>query len=242
MILVTGATGTVGREVVDLLLAGGAKVAAVTRDPSRADLPEGADVVAGDPSRPPTLATTLRGAEALFLNPATVGTSAAELLELAAGQGVERVVMLSGAVLDLETGDDPLAANFKLVEDAIKASGLEWTFLRAGEFAANGLNWAPQIRATGVVRDAYGDASTSPIHERDIAAVGVRALTDPGHAGRTYALHGAASITRRERVGLIGEAIGRPLTSEEVTHAQARYGRPALTYAEWAADNSAVFA
>src|ERR687886_802616 len=100
MILVTGATGNVGREVVNLLLEDGKKVAAVTRDPAAAALPGATHVVGGDPSRPQTLTSGPRGVEAVlftprFLGDATAGAVTAELLALAAKQGVERVVALS---------------------------------------------------------------------------------------------------------------------------------------------------
>lgn len=75
MILVTGATGKVGREVANLLLEDGEKVAAVTRDPAIADLPDGAQVVGGDPSRPKTLTSALHGAEAIFLVPSAIGNA-----------------------------------------------------------------------------------------------------------------------------------------------------------------------
>src|SRR6266536_1551237 len=100
MILVTGATGNVGREAVNLLLAEGEKAAAVTRNPATAALPGGAHVVGGDPSRPKTLTSALRGVEAILLSPRAVGDATAELLSLAAEQGVERVVLLSAATVE----------------------------------------------------------------------------------------------------------------------------------------------
>src|SRR2546430_16722834 len=100
MILVTGATGNVGREVVNLLLSGGEKVVAVTRNPATAALPDGAHGVGGDPSRSQTLAPALRGVEAVFISPralgdATGGAATGELLRRAAKQGARRVVVLS---------------------------------------------------------------------------------------------------------------------------------------------------
>jgi len=221
MIMVTGATGNVGREVVNLLLEAGEKVVAVTRSPDTAELPDGVEVVGGDPSRPETLAAALRGIDAIFLNPATIGNTAAELLSLAAEQGVRRVVLLSGGAVEFGDGQSPLAEYFLALEGQVKASGLDWTFLRPGEFAANTRDWAPQIRATGAVRGAYGDAVTLPVHERDIAAVVVAALLNPGHVGRSYLLTGSP-VTPREKVRLIGEAIGEKLVFEEISHEQAR--------------------
>jgi uncharacterized protein YbjT (DUF2867 family) len=178
MILVTGATGNVGREVVKLLLADGEKVAAVTRNPSAAELPGDAHVIGGDPSRPTTLASALSGVEAVFLSPRAVGHGIAELLALVAAQGAKRVTVISAVTVEYGGGYRRFADAYKAVENTVKASGLEWTILRCADFAANTLVWAPQIRATDVVRGAYGDAATSTIDERDVAAVAARTLVN----------------------------------------------------------------
>jgi uncharacterized protein YbjT (DUF2867 family) len=222
MILVTGATGNVGRELVRLLLDEGAEVAAVTRDPATTALPSGVQVVGGDPSHPQTLAPALRDVEAIFLNPRSVGDAAAELLSLAAEQGVQRVVLLSALTVEYPVGYAHFADAFKAAEGAVKASGLQWTFLRCADFDANALAWASQIRSNGVVHSIYGDAATSPIHERDIAAVGARALVNAEHAGRSYMLTGPQSLTQRDRVRLIGEAIGKELSWAEISPEQLR--------------------
>lgn len=223
MILVTGATGNVGRHAVGLLLDNGSKVAAVTRNPSIANLPAEAHLVVADPSTPQTLATALDGVDAILLSPRAVGNASTELLSLAAEHGVRQVVVLSATTVERPAGHERFAAHFKAVEDAAKASGLQWTFLRCADFAANALGWAPQIRSTGIVRGAYGDAATSPIHERDIAAVAVKALTDD-HAGRSYLLTGPQSLTQRDKVRLIGQAIGRELSFQELSPEQVRQG------------------
>jgi uncharacterized protein YbjT (DUF2867 family) len=283
MILVTGATGNVGREVVNLLLEEGQTVRAVTLDPAIAALPDGADVVSGDPSHPTTLTAALPGVEAILVSPralgdAIAGAATAALLALAAEQGVKRVVALSAATVEYAAGYRRFADAFKAVEDAVKASGVEWTILRSTEYAANALAWAPQIRSTGVVRGAYGDAATSTIHERDVAAVAAQALVNPAHAGYAYLLTGPQSLSQRDKVRLIGEAIGKKLSFEELPAEQVRQamlaqglpedvpdrllgsladyakqpgptshtvaqilGRPALTFAAWAAEHAAAF-
>jgi uncharacterized protein YbjT (DUF2867 family) len=105
----------------------------------------------------------------------------------------------------------------------IERSGLRWTFLRPGPFAVNCRNWwAPQIRTGDVVRWFYADAETAVVHERDIAAVAVRALLDDGHDGREHVLTGPESLTQREQVEIIGDAIGRPLRFEELSRESAR--------------------
>jgi uncharacterized protein YbjT (DUF2867 family) len=283
MILVTGATGNIGREVVNLLLSGGEKVVAITRHPTTAALPDGAQVVGGDPSRPQTLTKALGGVEAILISPralgdATAGAATAELLALAVKQGAPRVVVLSAVTVEYGGGYQRFAAAFKAVEDAARASGLPWTILRSTDYASNALAWAPQIRATGKVQGAYGDGATSTIHTRDVAAVSALALTDAAHAGHTYVLSGPQSLTQRDRVRLIGEAIGRELRWEEISPQQVREAmlaqglpqevpdrllgywsslgghpgpsspdvarvldRPALTFAEWAAEHAAAF-
>jgi uncharacterized protein YbjT (DUF2867 family) len=227
MILVTGATGNVGREVVNLLLAGGAQVLAVTRHPETAGLPDGACVVAGDPSRPQTLAQALPGVTAVFISPralgdATAGAATVELLKLAAAQGAQRVVALSAVTVASGGGEQRFADAFKAVEDAVLAAGLAWTILRCAEFDSNALVWAPQIRAGGTVKGAFGEAASSPIHERDVAAVSALALMNATHAGHTYVLSGPQALTQRERVRLIGEAIGEEVHWEEISPHQVR--------------------
>ena len=148
MILVTGATGNVGREVVKLLLESGEQVVAVTRHPATAALPTGAHVVGGDPSHPQTLASALHGIKAVFISPralgdATAGAATAELLKRAAAQGAERVVALSADTVEFGGGYKRFAATFRAVEDKAKASGLQWTILRCADFAVNALVWAP---------------------------------------------------------------------------------------------------
>jgi uncharacterized protein YbjT (DUF2867 family) len=278
MILVTGATGSVGRETVRLLLAEGAEVAAVTRDRATASLAAGVHVIRGDPSRPQTLASALGGIDAVLVSPRAVGSSTAELLSLAARHGAQHAVVLSAATVQYPAGLPRFAAEFESIEDAANASGLAVTLLRSADYAANALAWTPQIRQAGVVHGAYADAATSPIHSRDIAAVAVQALTGTRHAGCTYVVTGPQSLTQPEKVRLIGAATGLNLSFVEVAPEQARQamltqglpeeipdrllssladyarqpgpstetvrqllGRPALTFAEWAAENAAAF-
>ncbi len=227
MILITGATGNVGREVVKLLLAGGEQVVAVTRHPDKAALPASAVVVGGDPTHPRTLLKALSDVGAILISPralgdATAGAATAELLAMAASQGAPRVVVLSAATVEYGGGYERFAAAFKAVEDAARASGLPWTFLRSTDYASNSMAWVPQIRATGKVKGAYGDGATSTIHERDVAAVAARALVDPAHVGHTYLLTGPQSLSQRDKVRLIGEAIGREVAWEEISPQQAK--------------------
>ncbi|MEV6049741.1 NAD(P)H-binding protein [Streptomyces sp. NPDC052107] len=211
MIVVTGATGNVGRALVDRLLAAGRPVRALTRDPQRAALPAGAEVVRFRPDDPATL---FGGATALFLY-AQAGTP--DLLEAARAHGVRHVVLLSSGIIQ-EGADEthPIHVMHATVERQIRDSGLDWTFLRPNAFATNALQWAPQVRAGDTVRGVFANGLSAPIHEDDIAAVAERVLLDGGHQGATHRLTGPAATTNAEQVAAIGAAVGRELTFVEV--------------------------
>jgi uncharacterized protein YbjT (DUF2867 family) len=221
VILVTGATGNVGRQVVTQLLDAGAVVRAVTRDPGSARLPDGVQVVSADLADPGSIRPHLKDVGPVFLLwPFLSAGAAPALLDVLAGWASRIVHLSASAVRD----DRDPAENgvWGQVETAIGKAGLDATFLRAGGFAANTLAWAGQIRAGGVVRRPYGQASRSLIHERDIAAVAVRALTSPGHAGAKYVLTGPQALPQAEQAALIGAAIGRPVRWEEQPLDEAR--------------------
>jgi uncharacterized protein YbjT (DUF2867 family) len=221
MILVTGATGNVGRHVLSQAVAAGAKVRALTRRPDSADLP-GVDVVGGDLARPETVAPALAGVDAMFLVAAYGG--AGTVVDAAVRAGVRHIVFLSSASVrdDLAEQDNEIAAHHAAIEQEIAASGLEWTFVRPGGFATNALRWAPQIRATGTVRGPYADAAQAPIHEADIGAVAATALIGGDHAGRTYELTGPESLTHADQARIIGEVIGREVRYDELSPEEAR--------------------
>jgi len=123
------------------------------------------------------------------------------------------------------------------VERLIESSGLRWTFLRPGPFAINCRNWwAPQVRDGDVVRWFYAGAATAPVHERDIAAVAVRALCREEHDGREHVITGPASLTQREQVQIIGDGIQRPLRFEELSRESAREQMLAMRFPPFAAD------
>jgi uncharacterized protein YbjT (DUF2867 family) len=217
-ILVTGATGNVGRQVVSQLLGAGARVRAMTRNPKSADLPREAEVMHGDLNLPATLERCLHAVNAVFLvwtaSPAAVNP-AIERIAKHAG----RIVFLSNLTVrdGVEEQVDAVTTLHAGIERQIAASRLRWTFLRPGAFSTNARTWwARQIRAGDVVRWPYGDAALSPIHERDIAAVAVRALCEQGHAGAKCILTGPQSLTQREQVRILGDAIGRSLRYEEI--------------------------
>ncbi|MFI6731418.1 NAD(P)H-binding protein [Nonomuraea sp. NPDC050451] len=217
MILITGANGVVGRQVMNQLLQDGSPVTAITRNPA-----EGA--VSGDLFHPQWIESALEGVEGIQISPRATGPGLGDLLKLAIKQGVRRAVLLSATTVEYPAGEARFAAQFKHAEDLVTSSGLDWTVLRLADFAANALAWAPQIKAGDVVRGAYGRAATSPIHETDIAAVAVQALRTSAHAGKVYTLTGPQSLDQFEKVRLIGAAIGRTLSFQELPPDQVRQG------------------
>jgi len=221
-ILVIGATGNVGRQVVAELTDAGAGVRALARTP--APLPNGVEVTRGDLTDPASLEAAVAGVETVFLVWPLLTAEAAPAALAAIGGHARRIVYLSSMSVrdDLAEQAETISGFHARLERLIEGSGLEWTFLRAGGFAANTLAWAPGIRAEGIVRWPYGAAARSLIHERDIAAVAARALTGDGHGGARYTLTGPQAITQVEQVRLIGEAIGRPLRFEELPPPEAR--------------------
>ncbi|MDA1362204.1 NAD(P)H-binding protein [Glycomyces luteolus] len=221
MIIVIGATGPVGRSAITLLREAGHGVAAVTRRPGSALLPEGVRVIGADPSEPGALDAHWEGVAGVLLSPRAAGPEAANLLRTAAARGVRRVAVISSATVVHPAGEPRFAEGFKAAERAAEDSGLEWTHLRCSDFATNALAWAPQV-PSGAVRGAYAKAASSTIHERDIAAVAVKALTESGHGGRAYVLTGPESLTQTRKAQLIGEAIGRDLAYVELAPEQVR--------------------
>ncbi|MET9480375.1 NmrA family NAD(P)-binding protein [Streptomyces sp. NPDC006638] len=270
-ILVAGATGNVGRPLVEQLLAAGHPVRALTRNPQKADLPAGAQAVAGNLAETESLAEAFSGVTAAHLisfngEDFSELTNGTEIVELARKAGVRRVTVLKGDV-----SKSPL-------EEAVEAAGLEWTHLSPVEFMSNALEWAESVRTEGVVREGFPESRSAIVHEADIASVAVTALTADGHAGKEYWLTGPQALTPAEKVRVIGEVIGREvryieLSRDEVVAGwrdsgysdddvefflmmrtnppEAGYtvlptveevtGRPARAFAQWVDENAAAF-
>jgi uncharacterized protein YbjT (DUF2867 family) len=224
-VLIIGATGTVGRQVISQLPATGVHVRALARNPDAARLPPHVAVVRGDLTLPETLDGCLDGVDAVFLVWTAPPGTAAPVLERIA-KHARRIVFLSAPLKTphpLFQQPNPLRTVAEKIEQLIETSGLQWTFLRPGMFAANALRWwAPQIRAGNVVRWPHLAAPTAPIDERDIAAVAVRALYEDGHAAAEYVLTGPQSLSQFEQISTIGAVIGRSLHIEEISPDQAR--------------------
>lgn len=270
-VFVTGATGTVGRHVVNQLIQRGVKVRALSRNPEKAKLPAGVEVVKGDLTVPESLQDAMRDVESLFLITASDKADVwlqtdPGVIEAARKAGVKRVVVL----VSYEEGP---------VEEALKASGMAWTLVKPVEFMDNILvDWQESIRRERVVREPFGDAPSARVHEGDIAAVAVEALLNDGHHGQSYIVTGPEVLTRREAVRTISEVIGEEIRFIELTEEEARQnwqsqgydeasidffvemgknppkvghtvlptveqvtGRPARTLAEWAAEHRDAF-
>jgi uncharacterized protein YbjT (DUF2867 family) len=213
-ILVTGATGTVGRHLVGQLVQMGQSVRALTRNPTKANFAPNVEVIVGDLTQPTTLKAALAGVAGLHL--ITFGgddyallQSGAQIVEMAEEAGVKRVTVLRGS----EKGT---------VETALEQSSLNWTFLQPVEFMSGVLDWANTIREEGVVRLGFVHRKTAIVHEADIAAVAAVALTQTGHGGKTYWITGGEVLTPCRMVRTISTIIHRDIQLIELTEAQVR--------------------
>ncbi|MFJ8539190.1 NAD(P)H-binding protein [Streptomyces sp. NPDC093591] len=219
MIVVTGATGNVGRPLVRALVEAGEQVTAVSRRISARDVPEGARPHPADLTAPQRLAPALDGAKALFLLTSgdfmAAGGDLGAVVDVVRGSGVRRVVLLSSQ--GVGTGDHP-----SFSEDAVKASGLEWTVLRPGGFHSNALQWADMIRTRREVAAPFGDVALPTVDPVDIAEVAAMALREPDHDGEVYELTGPAPVSPRQQTAAIEDAVGEAVRFVELTRAEAR--------------------
>jgi len=220
MILVMGATGNVGGEVVRALAEGGRPVRAMSRRPDAASWPAGVEAVAGDLNSPDSVDGALTGVSAVFMlagYPDPPG-----LLARMKAAGVNRVVLLStGAVAG---GDiDNYVVRFNVVsEAAVRDCGLAWTVLRPSGFMSNALRWQPQLEAGNLIREPFADVPVALIDPFDIGAVAARVLTEDGHDGRSYRLTGPRAMLPAERVAVLADVLGRDLRFEALPDEQGR--------------------
>ncbi|MFI5910061.1 SDR family oxidoreductase [Dactylosporangium sp. NPDC051541] len=268
-ILVTGATGNIGRHVVARLAAAGPAVRSMTRRPA------GGGDVRGDFTRPETWAAALDGVRSVYLFP----FAGPDFVAAAVRAGVRRFVVHSAAAAGFAAGtggDGVLGRHLAEERDAhrglelaVEASGAEWTHVRPGLLAAGALRWADGIRRERVVREPYPAAGYPVVHEADVADVAAAALLSAAHVGAAYTITGPAKVTQAEQAAAIGAAIGAPVRFEALDPATADtpdwvlalladavdgagtlpptdtyerlMGRPPRTFAQWAADHAADF-
>ncbi|MDT6988353.1 SDR family oxidoreductase [Streptomyces lusitanus] len=223
MILVTGATGTLGREVLEGLPAG-LPLRVLARDPSRLDdAAHKAEIVAGDYGDPRSLDRALRGVSRAFLLTSRVGgDDDACFLRAARSAGVRHLVKVSAAAVEDEGAHDLITRWQRTNERLLLGSGIGWTLLRPRAFMSNTLSWAASIASEGVVRALCGTSPNACVDPRDVAAAAVCALTEDGHEGQTYTLTGPEPLSAVEQTARLGRLLGRPLRFEELSPQRAR--------------------
>jgi uncharacterized protein YbjT (DUF2867 family) len=211
--------------VVAQLLVAGEKVRALTRNPSRAQLDEQVELVAGDFNQPETLAKAVEGVDSIFslaFGP-QLAIQEASLAQAGQKAGARHIMKLSA----LRPGDEARSAiaTWHLAsERAIQNMDIAWTFVQPGAFMSNALNWRDSIKRQGKVFSNYGDGKVAYIHPRDIAAVAVRALTEPGHEGKAYPVTGPEALSVGEMVQFLSEAAGKPIEYVPITDDATREG------------------
>lgn len=265
-VLVTGATGRVGRHVVAGLRAAGVTVRALVRTPDLASLPSDVEMVQGDIHDPSAVRRAAADVDAVFLLWPSFDASGASAV----------IAELPRRVVYLSSLNAPSGGVWGQVEGLLRNK--DWTFVRPGGFAVNAQAWAQEFRAGDTVRLPYPEAGRSLIHERDIAAVAVLALLDDRHVGQAYELTGPEVLTQAEQVRTIGRVVGKEMRIDGLSGAEARQamldqgadpaladsatkywaslvdspepvttsvaeltGRPALTFAEWAREHADEF-
>ncbi|KUF19135.1 SDR family oxidoreductase [Streptomyces silvensis] len=237
MIVVTGATGNVGRPLTQALAGAGEQVTAVSRH--AAAVPDGVRHKAADLAEPDSLAPVLEGAKALFLllsgDLHAPGARPAGLVDLAVACGVRRVVLLSSQGVSTRPLG-PTRVAMRALEDALRASGLDWAVLRPGGFASNALGWAESVRTRGAVAAPFGDVGVPVVDPADIAEVAAACLLRDRHSGGVYELTGPQVITPRGQAQTIAAALGTPVRFDELTRAEAKATMTRFVPAELADD------
>lgn len=229
MILVSGATGTIGSEVTRLLARRGESVRAMTRNPSQATVPDGVELVHGDFEDLDSLRAAADGVTAVFLLSAPgdwVPEHDRAMLD-AAVAGVRRVVKLSAIGADTTKDSWHLPG-----EEALRAAGLAWTILRPSGFMSNTLGWAAPIRAGQPVPNRFGTGAQSLVDPRDVAEVAVEALTSDRHASQVYTLTGQESLSVPEQAAQLAEVLGHAVDTVDIGIEEGRRQMLAAGYHE----------
>jgi uncharacterized protein YbjT (DUF2867 family) len=231
VIVVTGATGHVGGELVRALADAGQQVRALTYTAGQGSFPAGVEAVGGDLNDPPSLRPALTGADGLFLLPGYADMPG--VLAEAYRAGARRVVQLSG--MSAGSGDlsNAVTAYMAGSEEAARASGLRWTILRPAAFMSNTFQWIPQLRAGNLVRAPFAHVPAAMTDPADIAAVAALALIMPGHEDRVYELSGPEPLTPADRVKILGQVLDRDLKFEAQSDEEARAEMSAAMLAKY---------
>lgn len=243
MIVVTGATGNVGRPLTQALAEAGEQVTAVSRH--AAAVPDGVRHVPADLAEPQGLTPALDGAKALFLllsgDLHAPEARPTDIIDLAAASGVGRVVLLSSqGVATRPLGPSRIA--MRAVEDALRESGLDWAVLRPGGFASNALAWAESVRTQGMVAAPFGDVGVPIVDPADIAEVAAACLLDDRHTGGVFELTGPEVITPRQQTEAVAAALGSPVRFHELTREEAKAAMTQFVPPELADDTLDIIA
>ncbi len=225
MILVFGATGTTGGEVARQLIAAREKPRLIVRNPDKAREFQGkAEIVQGDLERPDSLAAAMKGIEKMYLVYAGHTGNDPEIAAIDAAKkaGVKHVVKLS--VLGVDKPVLTFSKWHAKPEKHLMGSGMNWTMLRPGNFMSNALEWAETIKAKGEFYQPIGNGRCAPIDPADIAAVGVKALTTPGHEGKAYTLTGPELLSGNDFAAKFSSVLGTPVKFVDVPPQAARDG------------------
>jgi uncharacterized protein YbjT (DUF2867 family) len=220
MILVTGATGNVGGELIQQLTSARQPVRALVRDRSAAGLPPGVETAVGDLDEPGSLHGALNGVRAVFL----LGgyRDMPGLLTAIRHQDVERVVLLSSRSVIGGRPDNAIVNMWLNSEGAVQASGVSWTILRPSGFMSNALRWKSQLQRGDVVRAPFANAAVAAIDPADIAAAAAIALSSDGHASQSYAITGPEPLRPADQVRILGDVLGRNLRFSAQSDDEAR--------------------
>ena len=215
MILVTGATGNIGSELVKQLIAKSADVRVVTRDKNKVShLNPAIEAVIGDRQDPTVIKKALQSADKVFLLPVLLDEKHEAdrlLIDEAKRANVDRIVMISSGVIR-SNPKNPIGVLHREVELLIEESGIPWTVLRPGGFTSNALRfWAETIKSLATVFNPTGDGKSAPISPYDIAAVAAVALTAAGHEAKTYYLTGPELLSTHDQVNILSKVIGQPI-------------------------------
>ncbi len=224
MILVAGATGTVGRELVAELARRGAKVRAMSRSPGAVPVPRGVETVGADLGDPATLGVALLGVERVFVLASGPDRLAHEgnLVAAARRAGAARLVKLSALTVEDDAAGDVITGWHRAAEQAVTGSGLTWTILRPGAFMSNTLLWAGMIRHQGRVFAPFAGRRTAAVDPADVAACAATALLEDGHDGETYPLTGPELVSAHDRAAVLGEVLGQEISLTEISPELAR--------------------
>jgi uncharacterized protein YbjT (DUF2867 family) len=230
MILVTGATGNVGGELVRTLATAGQAVGALARGPTRTAFPAGVQVAAGDLGAPESLTAALAGVRSVFL----LGgfPTMTDLLRRIRAAGAERVVLLTSRCVVGGKPDNAITRRWLDSEAAVLDSGLQWTILRPSGFHSNALRWLPQLSNGDIVQAPWPEVPIASIDPADIAAVAAAVLTEGGRQNTALSLSGPQPLTPDDQVATLARVLGRPLRYQPLSDDQARAQMAADTPAE----------